>query len=73
MSFRSLETEVLAELRTVAGKKGIRLKDIMEWSTGDVKTIPGEAHFFLPNLEVNVAVATEALGKKFKAKESKDA
>jgi hypothetical protein len=64
MGMRSLEAAVLAELRTVAGRRSIRQKDIMEWSTGTVKTGPGETHFFLPELKVNLSVLTEALGKK---------
>lgn len=64
MSMRSPESAILAELREVAGKRSIRLKDIMEWSTGNVKTEVGETHFFLPGLNVNCTVLTPALGKK---------
>jgi len=67
MSMRTLETAVLNELRYVAKRRSIRLKDIMEWSTGDVKVEAGETHFFLPTLKVNCAVKTEALGKPKKA------
>ena len=64
MSMRSLETAILAELREVVGKRSIRLKDIQEWSTGDVKIQDGETLVILPDLKVNVAVKTECLGKK---------
>jgi hypothetical protein len=73
MSMRTLETAILAELRVVAGRRSIRLKDIMEWSTGDVKILEGDTHFFLPGLEINVAVSTEALGEKMHKKEPQNA
>jgi hypothetical protein len=64
MSMRSLESAVLAELREVSGKRSLRLKDVMEWSTGDVKVNPDETLFRLPDLAINCAVKTEALGKR---------
>lgn len=64
MSFRSLESMVLAELREVAKKRSIRLKDIMEWSTGEVKAQAGETFYRLPDLNINCAVKTSALGKR---------
>ena len=36
MSLRSLEAEILAELRILTGDRTIRQKDIMEWSTSPV-------------------------------------
>ena len=66
MSMKSLESAVLAELRQVAGKPTIRMKDIQEWSTGDVKVGPEEKHFYLPELQINVAVLASAVEKKTK-------
>jgi hypothetical protein len=40
------------------------MKDIMEWSTGDVKASTDETLFFLPSLQINCAVKTASLGKK---------
>ena len=37
MSMATLEKGILAELRTVTGKKKLTRNDIMEWSTGEVK------------------------------------
>ena len=68
MSMRSLETAILAELRVVANRRGIRLKDIQEWSTGDIKVEVGETTFRLPGLGINVAVKTECLGAPHKGR-----
>lgn len=56
MSFATLERAVLAELKQVAKNNKLRLKDIMEWSTGEVKAQEGETLYFLPNLKVWCAV-----------------
>ena len=56
MSMKELEAEILAELRVVAKNNKIRLKDIMEWSTGEVKAQEGETLFFLPILRIYCAV-----------------
>lgn len=56
MSLRSLEAEILKELRIVAKDQKLRQKDIMEWSTGDVERRDGEKAYRLPKLGVNVAV-----------------
>jgi hypothetical protein len=53
---RTLEAAVLAELKQVAKNSKIRQKDIMEWSTGDVKAREGETYYFLPELKVQVCV-----------------
>lgn len=66
MSMRSLETAICAELREVTGVRTLRIKDIQEWSTGDVKKVEGETIFTLPLLSINASVKTERLGKKFK-------
>lgn len=52
MSFATLERAVLAELRQVTKNSKLRLKDIMEWSTGEVKAQEGETLYFLPDLKV---------------------
>ena len=56
MSFATLERAVLAELKQVAKNSKLRLKDIMEWSTGEVKAQEGETLYFLPDLKVCCAV-----------------
>ena len=56
MSFATLERAVLAELKQVAKNSKLRLKDIMEWSRGELKAQEGETLFFLPDLKVWCAV-----------------
>jgi hypothetical protein len=53
---QSLERKILAELKEVSGNKKLRLKDIMEWSTGKVKTLEDETPYFLPKLQIHCAV-----------------
>ena len=56
MGMRELEAGILRELRQVAKKSKLRQKDIMEWSTGAVKIEPGEKQYYLPDLQINVAI-----------------
>jgi len=56
MGIKQLEAAVLAEAKTVTGNKKLRMKDIMEWSTGEVKPQEGEKLYRLPELGVNIAV-----------------
>lgn len=55
MSMQSFERELIAELREVTKNQKIRMKDVMEWSTGDVKPQASETLTRLPSLGVNVA------------------
>lgn len=43
------------ELKVVTGNSKIRLKDIMEWSTGPVDAEDGEKVIHLPDMNVNVS------------------
>ena len=56
MSMRQLEKEILIEAKIVTGNKKLRQKDIMEWSSGEVKAQTGEKIYFLPGLNVNIAI-----------------
>lgn len=56
MSLKQLEAEILQELRRVAEDNSIRQKDIMEWSTGEVKAEDGEIAYHLPEIGVWCAV-----------------
>ncbi len=58
MGMPELEREILAEAKTVTGNSKLKMKDIMEWSTGDVKAEEGETLYVLPGLGVNIAVKT---------------
>lgn len=57
MSMASLEKAILAELKIVAGKPKLKMKNIMEWSTGEIEVLEtsGETLVRLPELGVNVA------------------
>ncbi len=56
MSIQSLERAVLAEAKKVTGNNKLRMKDILEWSTGDIVPQPGEKLHRLPELAINIAV-----------------
>ncbi len=56
MSLRTLEAEILKELRAIASNTKLRQKDIMEWSTGKVKVQDDETLYYLPELAINVSV-----------------
>lgn len=57
MSLKSLEREIMIELRIVAKNSKLRLKDLMEWRTGkDLKPQAGETYYYLPTLGVSCAV-----------------
>ena len=57
MGMRELENAILAELKQVSGNPKLRLKDIMEWQTGQsLEVQEGETLFYLPELGVSCAV-----------------
>ena len=56
MGIRQLEAEILHELKIVANNKKLRQKDIMEWSSGNIKAHDGEEVYHLPELKMDVAI-----------------
>lgn len=64
---RSLESEILAESRTLFNRRTLRLKDILEWSTAPIKPRSGEVVARLDVLRVYVCIA-EAHDKRTKSK-----
>ena len=56
MSLRDLEGAIMMEFRTVAKNPKLRLKDLMEWSTGNIEAHEGETLYYLPDLKINCAV-----------------
>jgi hypothetical protein len=56
MVIRELEKAILSELILVSRNNKIKLKDIMEWSTGEINAQEGETLYYLPELKVNCAV-----------------
>jgi hypothetical protein len=53
MSVRDLERQIVAELREVTGLRHLRLKDLMEWSSGPITAHVGETVVRLPGLKLN--------------------
>jgi len=53
---QSLEREILAEAKEVTGNKRLKIKDLMEWSTGEIKAQAGEKLYHLPKNGVNIAI-----------------
>jgi hypothetical protein len=64
MGMKQLELAVLYSVREVAKDKTIRLKDIMEWSTGEVKVQEGETLYKLPDLGIECAVLNKDKRRK---------
>jgi hypothetical protein len=56
MSMRALETAILAEARIITGQKGLRMKDILEWSTGHIELREEEETYRLPDIGVNISI-----------------
>ena len=57
MSMRTLELAVLAGARLTLSNPKLKLKDILEWSTGDVKPESDtEVVIRVPNPGVNICV-----------------
>lgn len=56
MSLRSFETAITAEARSVLKNPKLRVKDLLEWSTGAVQLGEGETVCLLPKLGINIAV-----------------
>ena len=56
MSMATLEREILAEAKEVTGKKNLRMKDILEWSSGEVTAHKGEVVHHLPSVGVKIAI-----------------
>ena len=56
MSMATLETAVLAELIMLTGNSKLKKKDMLEWSTGDIKPQEDEQVWNLPGMGVNVVI-----------------
>ncbi len=60
MSMATLEREILANAKVVLCNKKLRMKDILEWSTGDVKAKnDDEVVVRIANPGVNICVKKE--------------
>lgn len=56
MSMRSLESAICAEARTVLCNSKLRVKDMQEWSSGEIKPQDGEVVIKCPSAYVAVKI-----------------
>jgi len=63
MTFHDLERAVWAEIKKITGRKKLRFKDIMFWSSGEEVTRkecePGEEVVYCPDLGVWAVIPKE--------------
>lgn len=57
MSMATLEREILAQAKLLLNNPELKMKDILEWSTGTVVPRKDEIKFRLPQIPCNVCVA----------------
>lgn len=58
MGMRELESGILKELKVEANNNALRRKDILEWSTSEIKPESGETVYYLPMMMVYCAIKT---------------
>lgn len=58
MGMRDLERAILADAKQVFNNKKLRLKDLMEWSTGKIESRDDEVVAVMPD-GINVAIKKE--------------
>lgn len=58
MGMRDLERAILADAKLVFNNKKLRLKDLMEWSTGKIESRDDEVVAVMPD-GINVAIKKE--------------
>jgi hypothetical protein len=56
VSFATLDRAVWREAQEVLCNPRLKLKDVQEWNSGEIKPRTGEIVFQLPVLKINVAV-----------------
>lgn len=56
MSMKTLDREILNELRTIAKLPKLRIKDIQDWSMSNITAQFGEVVHYLPRLEIYAAI-----------------
>jgi len=52
----SFEREILIEAKAVTGNTKLKMKDILEWTTGKCEVVLGEKVYHLPGMNVNIAI-----------------
>jgi hypothetical protein len=56
MSMATLEREILAQAKIAVKNPKLKMKDVLEWSTGDVKPQDGEVAIRLDNPGCNICI-----------------
>ena len=56
MGMRVVERAILSKVREVFNNSKLKLADIQEWSTEEVKTMDDEVTVYLPTIGVHVSV-----------------
>lgn len=56
MSLATLERAIWQEAKKVLNNSKMKLRELLEWSTGTIKPQDGEVVVFLPENRVNIAV-----------------
>jgi hypothetical protein len=64
MSVATLERAVLAGAKIILNNPKLKMRDIMEWSTGDIEPHEGEIVVRVPDPGVNVAVKNDCDKRK---------
>lgn len=64
MSMRSLESAILRGARRAFANSKLRLKDIQEWNTGEIKPQDGEVTLYILDPGVYVTVKKECDKRK---------
>lgn len=59
MSFATLEREILRQARIKLNNPGLKMADVMEWSSGKCEAKPDEVQIFLDKPSVSVCVKKE--------------
>jgi hypothetical protein len=59
MGMKEIERAILWELIEVSKNKKLKIKDIMEWSTGEIKPQEGEVLHYLPVLKIYCCIKGE--------------
>ncbi len=59
MGIRQIEKAIVEEAKIVLNNPKMKLKALLEWSTGQIKPEDGEIVVFLPQYQVNIAIKSE--------------
>ena len=64
MTMRSFEMDIVNAAKEKLNNKKLRLKDLMEWSTGNVDVQEGETYVFLESMGIHASFKLPEAKKK---------